>query len=350
MIVKDWKSFAAQGSIVSRGRMREGYVIARDGRVEEIGEGRCPVRPDFSAVMVRDVVNAHTHCADYGLRIPEGMSLQELVAPPDGLKHRYLREAGEDELGANMERFAADSRATGTSAFIDFRENGYEGCRLLRERVPDAVILGRPVSHEFDPEEIDRILSVADGIGISSVSDMDRGYIEAVADEVRSRRAIFAIHVSERVREDIDFVLSLDPAFVVHMCEATRSDLLKCAEAEVPIVVCPRSNAYFGKAAPVAEMQECGVDIALGTDNGMLCRPDMGAEARALVGLLEEQGGDPEGVWSSFSILKPKILNRQKAISQPIQSEHLMVLPYSGELSADSVFREEAEAIGLKAY
>lgn len=137
--------------------------------------------------------------------------------------------------------------------------------------IPGAVILGRPVSKELDTAEVEGILDVADGIGISSISDMDHRYIEAVADIVRERRKVFAIHVSERVREDIDFVLSLDPAFVVHMCEATDSDLAKCAEAEVPIVVCPTSNRYFGKAPPIARAQAAGADLALGTDNGMLC-------------------------------------------------------------------------------
>ena len=269
----------------------------------------------------------HTHCADYGLDVPPGLSLEELVAPPDGLKHRYLRSASRSDLMGNMGRFAAASCGHGTETFVDFREGGAEGCRMLREACPDAVILGRPTSPEFDPDEIDDILSVADGIGISSESDMDHWYIESVADEVRDRRMVFAIHVSERVREDIDFVLSLDPAFVVHMCEATDDDIAKCAEAEVPIVVCPTSNRYFGREPPIARAQALGADLALGTDNGMLCEPDMFSEAAVFADAAASQGGDPSECIRALTRVSCKILNRSKANARATGPGPVTILP-----------------------
>ncbi len=189
--------FAAEGILSDRMGLREGWVTAQDGRITGIGTGDCPVEPDVRGFILADTVNMHTHCADYGLSIPPGISLSDLVAPPDGLKHRYLRETPASILERDMARFGNDSRRNGSRTFADFREGGAEGCRMLRRRVPDAVILGRPLSPEFDPEEIDSILETADGIGISSISDMDRGYIERIADEVRERRMIFAIHASE---------------------------------------------------------------------------------------------------------------------------------------------------------
>lgn len=317
------------GHISDRKGIRPGHVVVEDGIVTSVHEGEAE-DADFRAVMVRGVVNGHTHCADHGLRIPPGMSLEELVAPPDGLKHRYLSGSSEDVLRASMSSFSEDSASHGTEYFVDFREGGLNGCRMLRESSSDALVLGRPISSEFDPEEVSAILDIADGIGIPSISDMPFDYIEAVADEVRSRRRIFAIHVSERVREDIDRVLSLDPAFVVHMCEATDDDLLKCAEAEVPIVVCPRSNAYFGKVPPVARMQSCGADICLGTDNGMLASPDMAMEASCLLSLLESQGGDGDGVWGSMSNVLGKLLYRQKEIVHPTGTDRLTVIPLDG--------------------
>lgn len=302
---------AVEGMLLDRRGLRPGYMLSGPDGVR-VGTGSCPEEPDRRGIILTDVVNGHTHCADYGLNIPEGMSLEELVAPPDGLKHRYLREASEEELSASMRRFGEDSRSSGASAFVDFREGGAAGCRLLRASVPDAVILGRPVSPEFDPDEVADILSVADGIGISSISDMDHGYIEQVADMVREERKIFAIHVSERVREDIDLVLSFDPAFVVHMCEATDTDIVKCAEAEVPIVVCPTSNAYFGKVPPIARAEFLGADLAIGTDNGMLRSPDMVDEASRFVAVACAQGCDPDCVWKALTCLSGKILNQQK--------------------------------------
>ena len=305
------------GYIADRRGLRPGYAVLEGGEVTEIRSGDAPDCIDFPAVVMVDPVNGHTHCGDYGLDVGPGMTLEELVAPPDGLKHRYLRETPAEKLSADIRSFGSDSRSFGIGTFADFREGGAEGCRILREQVPDAVILGRPVSPEFDPGEVEDILSVADGIGISSISDMPRGYIEDVADMVREERGIFAIHVSERVREDIDFVLSLDPAFVVHMCEADDTDLLKCAEAEVPVVVCPRSNRYFGKEPPLARMAMLGVDVAIGTDNGMLCSPDLVPEMACFADIMESQGGDPSEVWSAPFVLQGKLLNRSKQIKSP---------------------------------
>lgn len=339
--------FVAEGIISDRFGQRPGWVVSEDGVIAGHGSGQCPEDPDVVGFIVGDVLNMHTHCADYGLRIPPGMSLTDLVAPPNGLKHRYLRESPPDVLKASMRRFSDDSRSRGSRGFVDFREGGAEGCRLLRESSPDAVILGRPLSERFDPGEIDSILETADGIGISSISDMDRRYVEAVADEVRERNAVFAIHASERIREDIDFILSLDPAFVVHMCEATDADILKCAEAEVPIVVCPTSNAYFGKTSPIARCQAMGADIAIGTDNGMLCAPDMFAEAAKFAEIAESQGGNGGECIQSMSSVTSKILN--SVTSNPVHEcpGPLTVIP-SANLTLSEAVRNIGSAVHLE--
>ncbi len=239
------------------------------------------------------LVNAHTHCADAGAHPRPGMTLEELVAPPDGFKHRYLRETPRASIIEDMKKYAAESRRNGIARFIDFREGGADGCRMLREASPDAFVMGRPVSPSFDPSEMDDILSIADGIALPSVTDMDRSYVEKCADAAHKAGRSFAIHVSERIREDIDFVLSLEPAFVVHMVAATESDLKRTADAGVPVVVCPRSNAFFGLLAPVMEMLDLNVEVALGTDNAMLCSPDLRPEALMLSEMLEKGGKDP---------------------------------------------------------
>ena len=239
------------------------------------------------------LVNAHTHCADAGVHPSPGMTLEELVAPPDGLKHRYLRETPRGRIVGDMRRYAEESRRNGISRFVDFREGGAEGCRMLREASSDAFVMGRPVSPVFDPSEMDDILSVADGIALPSVTDMERSYVERCADAARKAGKPFAIHASERIREDMEFILSLEPAFVVHMVAATDRDLRMTADAGVPVVVCPRSNAYFGIAAPVVRMADAGITLALGTDNAMLCSPDLRPEALMVSRMLSDAGRDP---------------------------------------------------------
>ncbi len=338
---------AVEGILYDRLGGRPGWVLAQDGTILDMGHGECPVEPDVRGFILTDVLNMHTHCADYGLDVPPGMSLEDLVAPPDGLKHRYLRDASPEELSSSMVRFSVDSRAAGSTSFVDFREGGYEGSRLLREACPEAVILGRPISPEFDPEEVEAILTVADGIGLPSISDMDRGYIEEVADMCRERNAIFAMHASERVREDIDEILSLDPAFLVHMCEATDDDLCICAEAEVPIVVCPSSNRYFGKVPPIARAQMCGADLALGTDNGMLCRPDMMAEARVFRDEASMQGGDPGDCLAAMTRLSTKILKSDKSNPVGRNPRPVTILPSSG-MSLDEALSKGSDWIRLE--
>jgi len=339
--------FTAGGYIVSHGSLEPCTVICSDGKAS-IDAGMTD-GCDFNALFVKDVVNAHTHCGDYGLKVPQGLSLEELVAPPNGLKHKYLESLDAEGLEENIRRFSESSARFGSASFIDFREGGLEGCLAARRSSEDAIVLGRPISREYDPEEVARILEVSDGIGISGMSDISRQYIEALADDVRESRKILAIHVSERVRDDIDFALSLDPAFVVHMCEATDGDISKCAEAEVPIVVCPTSNAYFGKEAPVARMEACGADIAIGTDNGMLCDPDVFSEASRLACIIQRQRGDQNVIWSALTCMS-KLLYRVKNMESQLDGTYLSVVPFgdSDEIRPECLNGKNAFRVQIK--
>ena len=318
-------------SVLTEDGIIDGYVCIEEGVVTSIEEGIPPQKPVAEGLVALPLVNAHTHCADAGLKVPLGLTIEELVAPPNGLKHKYLRDIAEDELVKNMIAYASESNRNGIGSFIDFREGGEKGCISLRRAFPEAIILGRPLSSEYDQDEISRILKVADGIGLSSISDIDHRYIEKVADQTRESRKMFSIHASEKVREDIDFILSLDPTFVVHMVEATDSDILKCAEAEIPIVVCVRSSRYFKKTPPLKRMLSCGSDIAMGTDNAMLCSPDMRSEASAFRDLLLSQGGPVEDVLNQMLIGGRKILypNKKIYVSAGMTAD-LTVFPFTG--------------------
>ena len=322
----------ADGFIFTEDGLVRGHAVNDNGTIELI-EGPSKDVPDIRGVIVPSLVNAHTHCADAGVRPEPGMPLEELVAPPDGLKHRYLRNVSRDTLIGDMRSFGSKAKENGIGTFIDFREGGAEGCRMAREACPDAVILGRPISPEFDADEIDDILSVADGIALSSLLDIDRTYAEKVADRTHRAGKTFALHVSERVREDIDAVLALDPAFVVHMVKATDPDLKKCADSDVPIAVCPRSNRYFGRAPPLRSMMDSGNTVGLGTDNAMLCTPDLRPEAELFSRIL---GGGPEETawtWSCMCAGARKLLYRTRGFIALREKEMTFaVLPFEGDL------------------
>ncbi|MDD2410779.1 MAG: amidohydrolase family protein [Candidatus Methanomethylophilaceae archaeon] len=315
------------GTVITQDGAVEGYVGLEDGMVAEVSEGICPAEPLARGIIVPPMVNGHTHCADSDLTVPNGISLCELVGP-DGVKEKYLKESIPEKITEGMKRFSKLAHINGIGTFIDFREGGAEGSMILRRAVPGAFILGRPSSEEFDPNELDDILRYADGIQLSGINDVPAPYSEAVADYAVRSGKMFAIHASEGSREDIDSILALSPSFLVHMASAERSDLLRCADEDVPIVSCPRSNKFFGLTPPLAMMNECNNTVILGTDNAMLCNPDMREEARQYFSFLTDQKGGLENIWGAMVLNGRKLLYDWKRIGlRPGMDADITVLP-----------------------
>lgn len=266
----------------------DGWLDAEAGRVLDWGEGQPPRKPDASGWIVPAPVNAHTHVADTFLRDVPGkpIDVASLVGP-GGFKQRHLAAAQAEQLATGIHRYTDEMAAVGTSRFIDFREGGLAGVRFLRSLAADLpvapVILGRPMLRAFDDDEARALLAEADGIGLSARRDFaDSAHVEAWAEACHRARKPFALHVSEAVREGIEDVLALEPAFLVHAAQCTDMDLRAIADAEVPVVVCPRSNAYHGFKVPLDRMRHAGVHVAIGTDNGMLQDGNLLAELALL--------------------------------------------------------------------
>jgi cytosine/adenosine deaminase-related metal-dependent hydrolase len=259
-------------------RFREGTVGWDDGVIVEVRSGR-PRRALATGLIIPGLWNAHTHLGDAVVTQELKGTLEELVAPPHGLKHRVLAKAKDQAVIAAMRRAMATMLRTGTTGFSDFREGGLKGLKLLYAAVAamplQGIALGRPVGLGYDAKEIAAILRASDGIAVSSYVDWPEDGIKKLAAHVRREKKLFAIHCSERIREDIDKVLVLSPAFLVHMVQATDSDLERCADAGVPIVLCPRSNAFFGMTPDIPRMIRSGVELHLGTDNAMINVPSM---------------------------------------------------------------------------
>ena len=96
----------------------EGRVVVEDGTVMEIEEAEV----ESNDIILPAFVNAHTHIGDsIAKEAGAGLSLDELVAPPDGLKHQLLREASTDEKVAAMRRSLQYMQAGGQAAFLEFR-------------------------------------------------------------------------------------------------------------------------------------------------------------------------------------------------------------------------------------
>lgn len=251
--------------------LREGYVVISGSTIKEVGFERCD--SDIHGLICPAFVNAHTHLGDSIVKDPPFMPLVDLVAPPDGLKHRVLNGASPGDIAGGIRSALDVMRHTGTCHCIDFRENGAEGARLLREVAgKKATVLGRLAPGDT----IESVLAEADGIGVSSTRDLPQGVPEAIAEKAKKAGKIIGIHAGELNRDDIDTAIDIMPDFLVHMTQAVARDLRRTADLGIPVVACPRSNAMTGVGLPpLKKMSEAGVTLALGTDNAMLNAPDM---------------------------------------------------------------------------
>ncbi len=237
------------------------------------------------------VFNCHTHIGDAFISSDvignKKWTVEELVAPPLGLKHRMLNEASDETIAEGMKKAISIMKGCGTTHFCDFREGGAEGAEQLKRIAEgegiNAMVLGRPVGLSYDRVEMDKILEIADGIGVSSISDWDYDELRKVAEHTRKRKKMFALHASEAVREDINAILDLKPSFLVHMSSASIDDIEIVADEGMPIVVCPRSNAFFGIRPDIEGMLSHGIPLMLGTDNAMIVPPDITGEIRYLI-------------------------------------------------------------------
>ncbi len=242
----------------------EGRLLVDDGEIVAIEE----TAVESADIILPAFVNAHTHVGDSIAKdAGRGLSLDDLVAPPDGLKHQLLAEADREEQIDAMTRSLEYMRSGGTRAFLDFREEGESGVRALREAASDvdidAVVYGR--------EEVS-VLDIADGYGASGARDSE---FETERVTARDMGKPFGIHAGERDPDDIHPALDLDPDHLVHMVYAEPEHLERVAEADIPIAVCPRSNLVTNVGLPdIGTMLEY-TDVALGTDNVMLNSPSM---------------------------------------------------------------------------
>jgi guanine deaminase len=244
-----------------------GRVVVEEGRITAVEE--TPERDGSpNRIVLPAFVNAHTHVGDsVAKEAAVGLGLEEAVVPPDSLKHRRLAAADRETMVDEMHRTLRFMGRTGTAAFLDFREFGVEGARMLREAA-EGLDIEAFVFGSDDPT----VLDVADGFGASGANDDDFTARRAAA---REREVPFAIHAGEPDATDIHPALDLEPDLLVHMVHAGVDHLERVADQEVPIAVCPRANRVLGVGQPPIETLLEYTDVALGTDNVMLNAPSM---------------------------------------------------------------------------
>ncbi len=288
------------GNIMLQNNFFVGTVEIEDGKIVEIKEKK--EECDFRGTIIPTFINMHTHIGDFYYPYEPQGTLEEVVGP-GGLKHRILQNT--KNVFKGMKEAMRIMQRCGVSHFVDFREGGKEGVELLRRASKGfrikPIILGRGGLWEN-----------ADGIGLSSITDVEFEEARRLAEKAHRANKIFALHASENRRENIKAILALKPNFLVHMLKATDEDLRIVAWKNIPLVITPRANAFWGIIPNISKLKSMGLKIALGTDNGMISPPCMFREmefAYRISKIQREYGGiTPEDVIRMATVYPREIL------------------------------------------
>jgi 5-methylthioadenosine/S-adenosylhomocysteine deaminase len=300
----------------------------KNGRVMEIMEnkGEPETLPRYG--ILPGLVNAHTHIGDCFLaEAAVAMTLEEAFFRPDGYKYKALETISAEEHIQHMFRFQQEMAATGTIAHADFREQGVDGARRLREASDRsgvrAFILSQLQKSPFTEaelmegsaalpssarEELLKIMETSDGFSESTMNDLTPAAWREIRDITATHHRARAVHCLENDgyrtlsldrcgKGDLEQALSVyDPDLIVHLTVATPEEIAMLAESGKPAVVNPRANAALGlPLPPVAALLEAGVPLLLGTDNGILNGPDLFRELDFTWRLARSQRGDGRG-------------------------------------------------------
>ena len=285
--------------------VERGYIEIEGGKISSAsagsygGSGKKLDAKGF--IVMPGFINAHTHIADsIGKDIAAGQRLDARVHPVFGVKSKILQRSLPEHLKTFIRNSAILMIKKGIVAFADFREDGLEGIRLLRDAVNGLpikyVTLGR-INYYSSPtdtaglppekgEQAKQVVELADGFGISGANENT----DATLAQYRqlAGKKLVAIHAAES-KETVKFAKEhtgrsevyrimehLKPDFVVHMTNATENEMSLVAKSGTGIVICPRANGVLGAGIPkVVQLLRQGCLVAIGTDNVMLNTPDI---------------------------------------------------------------------------
>lgn len=278
--------------------VRENIVID-DGKIIEMAKDVCEgkIIDATDSIVCPTFLNGHTHIGDSIIKDEGyGLSLGEMVKPPNGVKHKALDNAEDIEIIDAMKKSMWDMFESGTTHFIDYREGGIKGVELLRKASKNLpvtpVILGRDDSfYGQNPDlrkvkiAIRKLLKLADGIALSGFGEISDEVASLITSECRKAGKISSIHVAESMHLQDDSLRDFNKTEIQRGVDADFDQLVHCTNPRnndleliknSNVVVCPRANATLNVGvAPLNEMFSKGIKPLLGSDNLMLNSPNL---------------------------------------------------------------------------
>ena len=278
--------------------VRENIVID-DGKIIEMAKDVCEgkIIDATDSIVCPTFLNGHTHIGDSIIKDEGyGLSLGEMVKPPNGVKHKALANAEDGEIIDAMKKSMWDMFESGTTHFIDYREGGIKGVELLRNASKNLpvtpVILGRDDSfYGQNPDlrkvkiAIRKLLKLADGIALSGFGEISDEVASLITSECRKAGKISSIHVAESMHLQDDSLRDFNKTEIQRGVDADFDQLVHCTNPRnndleliknSNVVVCPRANATLNVGvAPLNEMFFKGIKPLLGSDNLMLNSPNL---------------------------------------------------------------------------
>ncbi|MBZ2165579.1 amidohydrolase family protein [Methanobacterium spitsbergense] len=283
--------------------VRKSNIIIEDNEIVEVSEKLLKGRiiDGKGCVAAPSLINSHVHMGDSVAKdVGDGYPIDQIVKPPNGIKHRILAETSSQNIIDAMQSTIDLMFQTGTTTFVDFREGGFKGIDLLRkaaEGIPiRKIVLGRHESfyNSNNSSQLERtvemILKSCDGIGLSGFGEIDDEVASTITEICRKESKLSSIHVAEYEElqmnsleltgeTEVERALKAGFDLLVHVTSPLNDDLKLISETGTPIVSCPRSNGSLGVGIPpLKEMLDLGISVSLGTDNLMFNSPNMFTE------------------------------------------------------------------------
>lgn len=238
-------------------------------------------------LMIPGLINSHVHIVDnFAKEMGFNKDLIDVVSPPNGLKHRLLSSTPNTIKKEGILQAVVEMLSTGITCFIDFREGGSEGVKFLRNTLKETSINNMIFGRFLNSDDIENVFNISHGIGLSSykkTSIIDKEKLRYYKNKFKN--LISCHHAEVKRDEDVLNEIVNDNLIdiIIHGTQFTVDDLKLIKSKNIAIVLCPRSNGYFGVGfPPIIDILRLKIPISIGTDNLMVNNTDLFEELRYL--------------------------------------------------------------------